>query len=128
MPMQTTTGAMMMCTMGLAPATLSVLPVSMVSVPSTPAATIMDYAPMVNIPPFGACKSPAYPPTAAATAAALGVLTPTPCVPSPPAPWLVGKPTIMHSNKPALDDTGKVMCMWGGTISFNAPGQFQVQF
>jgi hypothetical protein len=37
------------------------------------AATIMDYAPIVNIPPFAMCQSLANPTVATATTAALGV-------------------------------------------------------
>ena len=76
----------MMCSFGLAPATLSVLPPRPI-VEGKPAATITDIAPGVNIPPFGMCTSLVNPMVAAATAAALGVLTPMPCVPMPVGPW-----------------------------------------
>ncbi|MGL4604236.1 MAG: hypothetical protein ACRCU9_08815 [Iodobacter sp.] len=36
---------------------------------------------MLNIMPIGTCMSPATPMVAAATAAAMGVLTPMPCIP-----------------------------------------------
>jgi Domain of unknown function (DUF4280) len=41
-------------------------------------ANIMDDVPMANIMPFGMCVSLASQTTAAATSAAMGVLTPTP--------------------------------------------------
>ncbi len=37
--------------------------------------------PFVSIMPFAMCTSPANPTVAAATAAAMGVLTPMPCIP-----------------------------------------------
>ena len=59
---------MMMCTFGMAPSTLNVLPINK-TMAGAPAATIMDCAPMVNIPPFAMCMSIANPMVAAATAA-----------------------------------------------------------
>ncbi len=120
-----TTGAMLQCTFGLAPSTLNVLPVNLVTAGS-PAANIMDNKPMVNIPPFGMCNSPANPTVAAATTAALGVLTPMPCIPVIAAPWAPGAPTVMIKNMPALNNTSKCMCNWGGVISINSAGQFTV--
>jgi hypothetical protein len=77
----------------------------------------------MNIPPFGMCQSPSNPTVAAATAAALGVLTPMPCIPATPAPWVPGAPTVTLCNAPALDNTSKLTCIWGGVISFTNPGQ-----
>jgi len=118
-------GASMMCSFGAAPSTLVVLPTNKV-LATTPAANIMDNKPIVNIPPFGVCMSMANPTVAAATAAALGVLTPMPCVPVTTAPWIVGSPTILIGNMPTLDNNSKLMCNWGGVIQFVAPGQFKV--
>jgi len=118
-------GASMMCSFGAAPSTLVVLPTNKV-LATTPAANIMDNKPIVNIPPFGVCMSPSNPTVAAATAAALGVLTPMPCVPVTAAPWIVGSPTILIGNMPTLDNNSKLMCNWGGVIQFVAPGQFKV--
>jgi len=88
-----------------------------------PAATIMDFAPITNIPTFGMCMSIANPEVASATAAALGVLTPMPCVPATAAPWVPGAPTVLISNFPALDNTSKCMCSYAGVISITMPGQ-----
>jgi hypothetical protein len=60
---------------------------------------------------------------AAATAAALGVLTPMPCVPMTVAPWAPGAPTVLVAGMPALNDSSKLVCIWGGMISFSNPGQ-----
>ncbi len=123
MPMQVVNGAQLMCTMGAAPSVLTVLPVNRVMDNSVPAANIMDHIPMANIMPFGMCISPANPTVAAATAAALGVLTPMPCIPATAAPWVPGAPTVMIANQPALDNMSKCMCNWTGVISILMPGQ-----
>ena len=116
-----------MCTFGLAPSTLNVLPINRTLTSNMPAATIMDHVPMVNIMPFGMCTTPTNPAVAAATAAALGVLTPMPCIPATTTPWITGTPNVLVGNMPALDNTHKCMCMWGGVISVVTPGQFTEQ-
>jgi Domain of unknown function (DUF4280) len=115
-------GAMLQCSFGAAPSSLVVLPQNAV-LTGTPAATIMDNAPMVNILPFAMCNSPANPTVAAATAAALGVLTPMPCIPVTAAPWAPGSPTVLIGNMPALNNSSKLLCNWGGVIEITQPGQ-----
>ena len=124
MAIQVVAGATMQCSFGVAPSVLNVLPTKMTMSGGPPAATIMDKIPMVNIPPFGMCTSLANPTVAAATSAAMGVLTPMPCIPNTVAPWVPGSPTCMIGNIPALNNNSKCMCMWGGAISIIAPGQF----
>jgi Domain of unknown function (DUF4280) len=126
MAMQVCMGAMMMCTFGMAPSSLVVLPTNMVMTDEMPDANIMDYIPMVNIMPFGMCMSPANPMVAAATAAAMGVLTPMPCIPMTTTPWVPGAPTVMLAMMPTLDNTSTLMCMWAGVITFTTPGEFTV--
>jgi hypothetical protein len=126
MGFQVCTGAMMQCSFGVAPSALNVLPSNCV-LTGTPAANIMDHQPIVNVPPFGMCSSLANPTVAAATAAALGVLTPMPCVPMTTSPWIVGAPTVLIGNMPALNDSSKLMCNWGGVIQLTVAGQFTVQ-
>jgi Domain of unknown function (DUF4280) len=116
-------GATLQCTFGLAPSTLIVLPINRVLTSNQPAANINDYIPMVNIMPFGMCSSIANPAVASATAAALGVLTPMPCIPVIPAPWVAGAPTVVLANMPSLNNISKLTCMWAGVISINNPGQ-----
>lgn len=116
-------GATMMCSFGLAPAPLMVLPVNRVMLNNMPMANIMDHKPLINIMPFGMCSSMANPMVAAATAAALGVLTPMPCIPNTIAPWAPGAPTVMVGNVPALTAQSKLMCMWAGVIQITFPGQ-----
>lgn len=122
MPNQVSMGALMTCTFGVAPSALVVLPLNRVLAEGPPAANIMDHIPMVNILPFGVCSSMANPMVAAATAAALGVLVPMPCIPATVAPWVPGAPTVLIANMPALDNVSKCLCMWGGAIAFSNAG------
>ncbi len=124
MPMHVCNGAMLKCSFGVAPSVLTVLPLNRTLTSNMPAANIMDNKPMVNIMPFGMCITPTNPAVAAATAAALGVLTPMPCVPITPAPWVVGSPTVLLGNMPALNNTSTLMCTWAGVITVLQPGQF----
>jgi hypothetical protein len=107
----------------MAPSTFVVTPEHRVMTSSQPAANIMDHIPMKNIMPFGACRSPANPQVAAATAAAMGVLTPMPCIPATTTPWIAGAPTVLLDGMPALNNTSKLMCMWAGVIEVVNPGQ-----
>jgi hypothetical protein len=104
---------------------MNVLPANRV-LSGAPSANIMDHVPMLNIPPFGMCNSLANPMVAAATAAALGALTPMPCIPATSAPWAPGSPTVQIANMPALNDSSTLACNWGGVIQVSMAGQFTV--
>jgi hypothetical protein len=119
-------GAMMQCSFGMAPSSLVVLPTNRVMTNQMPDANIMDHIPMTNIMPFGMCMSIANPVVASATAAALGVLTPMPCIPATPAPWVAGAPTVLLGNFPSLDNVSQLMCMWAGVITFVDAGEVTV--
>lgn len=123
MPLQVISGAQLLCSFGTAPSALTVLPVNRVQCSNAFAANILDHKPMVNIMPFGMCLSIANPQVAAATAAALGVLTPQPCIPATVTPWVPGAVTVHIANQPALDNISKCNCMWAGIISVLFPGQ-----
>ena len=123
MSKQVVNSAQLMCTMGMTPSSLTVLPVNLVDAENQPSATIQDHVPMVNIMPFGMCISPANPQVAAATAAALGVLTPQPCIPNTATPWAPGALQTQINNIPALDDMSTCNCLWAGVISIILPGQ-----
>jgi hypothetical protein len=121
-------GAVLKCAFGVAPSTLNVTPKgALVTAGGRPAATINDRLPMGNIPPFGMCTTPTNPQVAAATAAAQGVLTPQPCLPVIPAPWVPGSPTVLVNGAPALTNVSTCLCAWGGVISVISPGQVTVQ-
>ena len=119
-------GATLTCSFGTGPVNLIITPENRVLTSNMPAATIMDYLPGKNILPFVMCTTLSNPAVAAATAAKLGVFTPSACVPLTTAPWIPGSPTVLIAGKPALNDTCKLMCNWGGVISVTAPGQFTV--
>lgn len=115
-----TNTALLQCTFGMAPSPLTVIGMRPMC-GNMPMANIMDMAPMANIKPFGMCQSLANPTVAAATAAAMGVLTPMPCVPVTTAPW-APPAQVMVCNMPALLNNAKCMCTWGGVISVNFAG------
>jgi len=119
-------GATLQCSFGAAPGTLNVLPTNK-TLTSMPIANIMDNKPVVNITPFGMCQSLANPTVASATAAAMGALTPMPCMPVTAAPWVPGSPTVLVGNMPALNNSSKCMCNWGGVIQIVNPGQVTIQ-
>jgi Domain of unknown function (DUF4280) len=127
MPKSVVNGAALQCTMGVAPGTLTILPTNMTQGDEQNAATVMDFQPMTNIGTFGMCQSPSNPQVAAATAAAMGVLTPQPCVPMTTSPWTPGSSTTTINNLAALTDSCTCMCTWAGTISITQAGQTTVE-
>lgn len=119
-------GAMLSCPFGAAPSILMVTPENKV-VSNMPIAVIDNNKPLVNIMPFGMCSSMANPQVASATAAALGVLTPMPCIPAISAPWTPGCPTVLIAGKPALSQSSKLICIWGGVIQISNPMVTNIQ-
>lgn len=126
MAQQVCSGALVQCSFGTTPSTLSVLPKNRVATSAMPAANIMDHAPMVNIQPFGMCTTPSNPAVASATAAASGVLTPMPCMPVTSTPWTPGCVRVNVGGQPALTNTCQLMCSYGGVITIVNPGQQKV--
>lgn len=126
MPFVVTGTAMLQCSFGSAPMPLTVLPKQQAQV-LLPMAGTLDGNPIANVPPFVTCSCLGNPQVASATAAALGVLTPMPCVPALPAPWLPGQPNVLVGGAPALTNDCKIMCAYGGVIQIAMPGQTQVQ-
>ena len=114
-----------MCTMGTAPAPLNVTSQAKVMAGGKPCGTVSDFQALANVGPFGMCTSLANPQVAAATAAALGVLTPQPCVPQPTGMWIPTKPKILIGGKPCLASDCKGMCAYAGSISITFAGQIK---
>lgn len=111
--------AQMRCSCGLAPAALNVPPAG-VAGQGAPVATVQNFIPMVNIPPFGMCTSSSNPEVAAAEDA------PQPCVPVT-QPWSQGAAKLQMSGLQPLTMDSKCNCQWGGEISFIDAGQAAVQ-
>jgi hypothetical protein len=121
MPKQVVNGAKLKCSQGTSPSSLTVLPAIQSDVEEQPSGTIMDHIPMVNIAAFGMCQTLANPQVAAATAAAMGALTPQPCVPVIPAPWSPGASIVTIQGLKALSDDSTCSCTWTGSISITDP-------
>ena len=92
-----TQGAVLQCSFGLSPCTL------VITVPSRPKCTVSS-----------------------ATSAAMGVLTPMPCVPVISSPWSPGSSQVKVGGIAALTDNSKCMCSYGGNISITSPGNTMV--
>lgn len=110
-------GALLQCSFGVSPSVLNVLPACRILLQGMPIASVMDHLPLVNIMPFGLCRSLANPMVAVATATAMGVLTPMPCLPVTPAPWLPLFPKALIGPFPVLTKQACLFCAWGGSIS-----------
>ena len=121
-----TAGTMCKCSFSAVPCPIMVNSQQNGIVSNSIAATIFDNTP-ANLSTFGMCTSMANPAVSAATAAALGVLTPQPCTPMLTAPWTMGSSTVLFQNKPALLQNSQLVCMWGGVIQIVQPLQQTVQ-
>lgn len=118
-------GAILKCSFGNVPTPLMVLPVKKVNF-TLPAAVKTDHIPFVNILPFGMCSNPANPMVIAATAAALGVLTPVPCIPATVQPWTKPSSKVKAGGTEIITKDSKLLCTWGGQIEIKFPGQIQI--
>jgi hypothetical protein len=116
--------AICQCSFGLTPSILKVPPDNGLLVLGLPVASTQNHIPLVNVLPFIMCNSSQNPLVIAATAAALGVLTPMPCIPMTQDPWTSEQTKLtLKDGAPALDASAKLNCMWGGSISIVFPGQ-----
>lgn len=113
---------MMKCSFGVAPCPFQALSNTSV-LAGLPVGTMQDIS-LGSIPTFGMCQSLANPMVASATAAALGVLTPMPCIPVIAGPWMITGPTVQLKGSTVLTMDAKAMCAYGGIIQFiSTPAQ-----
>ncbi|MBP3727693.1 MAG: DUF4280 domain-containing protein [Pseudobutyrivibrio sp.] len=120
------TQATMACSFGTMPAPLTGTNNLRVLAQGKPICVLGDAAPMVNIRSFGMCTSLANPTVAAATAAALGVLTPQPCIPQIMGSWMPAQSKVLVGGQPALTLGCSCQCAFAGTINIVNPGQVKV--
>ncbi len=116
------------CSFGDKISTLTIFPDRTIWLTGEPQANISDHISMRNIAPFGKCHTTTFPPTGSATAAAHGKLTPMPCVPNTPFPWMGGKNDVLLKGQPALLKSSKCKCIYGGTITFTHDGQVDATY
>ena len=122
-----TTTSNCMCSFGTVPANLTATSQQTVLMDGKPVATIVDCQPGANLTPFGLCTSLANPAVAAATAAALGVLTPQPCTMAPAGTWRPTQTTVVAGGKPCLMNDSSLLCSIGmGNITPVQPAQMKV--
>jgi hypothetical protein len=94
-------GAPMMCSCGSKPDQLRVVSQNTVAIGHELGATVMDYAPGVNVGPFGQCAKGG------------------PCAPVFPVPWMPGSPFgVKLEGKPILRDVDILGCAKGGVVKF----------
>lgn len=114
------------CSMGTNPSILNGTSNLKVLAEGKPLMVITDATAGVNIVGFGMCTSLANPAVAAATTAALGVLTPMPCVPAVTGAWIPNNVKVLVGGQPCLTLGACCVCMYGGKIDIINPGQIKV--
>lgn len=117
-------GAMAQCSFALGP--FNLMAVNNVMFENKPVLTVKDVSPGANVVTAGRmCTSMGNPAVSAATAAALGVLTPQPCTLAPAGMWKPGTINAKVKNFPVLDNTCTLNCVFGGIISVLFPGSLR---
>lgn len=116
-------GATIACTMAVPGNTSSLVSTSTILIDNKPALTIKDNAFGANVIPFPLCQAPANPAVQAATAAAMGVPTPSACMGNFIGPWLPEQVDKILGSSPCLTQGCTLQCAWGGTIQILNPGQ-----
>jgi hypothetical protein len=120
-------GAKLKCSFGSGSKDMMVLPIGMAMTAKTkPMATQMDFIPMLNIPAFGNCKSPANPMNWKMVGP-VPVFTPSSCIPIPVMPWSPVAKKLKIRGNPALLANSKTMCVWAGSITVDKPGVTSIE-
>lgn len=122
MSMVVVTGATLACPFGTQTSVFKATNAPLMKCAGKTIGNIMDGSAGTNISPFGLCKTLSNPEVAAATAAALGVLTPQPCKPQTKV-WTPGSATLLIGGKPILSQSSTCNCLYGGGITVTNPGQ-----
>ncbi|MFC7677699.1 DUF4280 domain-containing protein [Paenibacillus sp. GCM10028914] len=131
-------GAVLTCSFGTQAVALT-MPVSHgVFIKDKAQMNIQDYQPMLNIKPFGNCRSMSNPAVQAANTPAPdpdnpdaelepmivdGWVRKAPCTPIITMPWMGGKDDVLIENEPALLNTCRNSCMYCGEITIVDDGQ-----
>lgn len=129
MSLAVVTGATLSCPMAFppgSPSTLNVSSQTSVTAEGKPIATVKDASLGSNVVPFSMCFSPANPAVAAATAAALGVPTPSACLGTFAGPWTTEQTKVTAGGAPCLTQGCTMTCVYGGTIQITNPGQSKI--
>ena len=116
MPKMVVDGAKVRCSMGSLPSLLLVSDESPLSADDKPVATVNDHVPKRNLITFGMCRSEKNPQVSSATSAALGTLTPQPCIPMTTEAWSPGSPLAVSKDVKVLTNDSTCKCQWAGTI------------
>ena len=127
MPKCVCMGAKLKCSFGAGPKNMMVLPIArVINSKIKSIAGQLDIIPILNIPPFGQCKSPINPMNWK-MAGPIPVFVPSSCLPIPVAPWSPVAKKLKIGGKPAMLQTSKTMCIWLGKITVDKPGLTNVQ-
>lgn len=119
-------GASIGCTMGLGSGTLNATSQVTIRFNGATVATKNDVGAQ-NVGSCGMCTSMGNPTVASATVAALGVLTPQPCIPVAGGTWQASGTTKVGGAFPITNES-TLTCSYGGSIFITNPGQTKVQF
>lgn len=120
MPPPLTTGSLLQCTHGVAPAAFVATPKPAPMVNGALAIATVEQTTLNNVATFVMCNSPTNPAVAAATSAAMGVLTPMPCVPVL-TPWTPSPVVPTVTMLPTASALSTCNCMHGGLIRISLP-------
>ena len=115
-----------MCPFATGTSTLNCSSATQIQTSGAVVATVNDCAPGTNIAPFPACTHPANPAVVAATAAAMGVPTPSTCLLALSGTWTAEKTNVSYGGSLSLTSSGQLPCGYGGVITIASPGQTKV--